>query len=806
MRRLWVLVLCLVAIPCMASVAAEPVAPPSPAAVSFPGVAEVIPSLAQLTEQSVAAEAKASALEETVSFAGPLREARARQEDLRLRIAELGRPSDWSFDRLLEIRNRLADQQNALKRLLDGVSARLGDLDTLNQEWLDKRTYWQNWRKTLQQAQATIPRDAFRQAERTVDGLLSHVTRAFGPLVALQKNVTTLQEQNLEIINEVDATLVAIRGQTFKKTSPSLVNAAYYRQFTAELWKAVTKGVDEVQGIHSSFIRDNAWLIGLQLLLVFVIPFLIHRYRSTAEETTEWQFIFHHPWATGIFVALAAFSALYGGAPSLWRLALGGFAAASAAILIAGLLKNPRKRFMVYLLAGLYVISLALQTISLPGPLYRLYLSVLSLLGIPVFLLLASRNLKAKKGVGDGFTIALKVGALVLGVSLVAQIGGYSTLSFRLIESSVKSVFVSLFSAMAIRLGQGGIDFLLGLPFFARWRFFKRFGEELTERLKGVFQVLVVAAAGLYLLEIWGVYDTVSQAWSSLLALGFTIGTARVTLGMAFYVGLVLYLSSEFSWIVRSLLDAEFFPHRKFDRGVRDSIKKLLHYSVIFIGFLLAMAVAGVELKNFAVLAGAFGIGVGFGLQNIVNNFISGLILLFERPIKVGDMVVLDSEWGTVRKIGLRSTIVETFDKSEIIVPNSQLIAEKVTNWTLSTSAARVVVEVGVAYGSDLQKVLRILQEAAQHHPEVQKDPEPSSIFTGFGDSSLDFELRVWISDVAKRPFVKSEIGLFIDQRFREEGVEIPFPQRDLHVRGIDGAVFERFDSLGAGGAAPKTK
>ncbi|HKK01181.1 MAG TPA: hypothetical protein VJ955_03355, partial [Desulfuromonadales bacterium] len=611
MRRLWVFVLFLAMVPGLVSAAGQSAAPPTPAPPAFPGVAEVIPTLAQLAAQSVAAEAKVSNLEETESFGKPLQEARARQKDLQRRIAELGRPADWNFDRLLEIRNRLSDQQSALKRLLDGVSARLSELDTLNKEWLDKRTYWQTWRKTLQKARATIPSDAFRQADRTIDGLLSHVTRAFGPLVSLQRNVTKLQAQNLEIINEVDASLVALRGQTFKKTSPSLFNAAYFRQFSPELWKNVAKGIAEVQGVNVSFLRENAWLIGLQLLLVFVFPFLIRRYRAKAAETTEWQFIFNHPWATGIFVALASLSALYGGAPSLWRLMLGGLAAASASILIGDLLKNPRKRFMVYLLATLFVISQGLQTISLPGPLYRLYLSVLSLLGIPLFLILASRNLKARKGVNDGFSIALKAGALVLGISLVAQIGGHSTLSLRLIESSVKSVFVGLFSAMVIRLGQGGIDFLLDLPFFDRWRFFKRFGEELTARLKRVFHALVVVSAGLYLLEVWGIYDTVSQAWTSLLALGFTVGTAHVTVGMAFYAALVLYLSIAFSWIVRSLLDAEFFPHRKFDRGVRDSIKKLLHYSVVFIGFLLAMAVAGVELKNFAVLAGAFGIGVG---------------------------------------------------------------------------------------------------------------------------------------------------------------------------------------------------
>ncbi len=200
---------------------------------------------------------------------------------------------------------------------------------------------------------------------------------------------------------------------------------------------------------------------------------------------------------------------------------------------------------------------------------------------------------------------------------------------------------------------------------------------------------------------------------------------------------------------------------------------------------LFAASVAGFELQNIMVLAGAFGIGIGFGLQDIVNNFLSGIILLFERPIKVGDGVLIDGEYGTVLRIGLRSTVVENLDQAELIVPNSQLISQKLTNWTLSTRRVRVVIPVGVAYGSDLTLVLKILADAAEQHPDILSNPKPSPIFIQFGASSLDFELRVWISDVDMRLRVKSELLLFIDQQFRDAGVEIPFPQRDLHLRSI---------------------
>ena len=201
------------------------------------------------------------------------------------------------------------------------------------------------------------------------------------------------------------------------------------------------------------------------------------------------------------------------------------------------------------------------------------------------------------------------------------------------------------------------------------------------------------------------------------------------------------------------------------------------------------MSLAGVELRNFAVLAGAFGIGIGFGLQNIVNNFVSGIILLFERPVRVGDVIMIDDEWSTVRKIGLRSTMVETPNRSEIIVPNSDLISQKVTNWTLSSNSIRIVIPVGVAYGSDVAKTLAVLYEVAAASEDVLTSPEPSPIFTGFGDSSLDFQLRFWIAEADQILHVRSKILQRIDQRFREEGLEIPFPQRDVHLKLEDAQI-----------------
>ena len=298
--------------------------------------------------------------------------------------------------------------------------------------------------------------------------------------------------------------------------------------------------------------------------------------------------------------------------------------------------------------------------------------------------------------------------------------------------------------------------------------------------------IFILVNAALYILVVWGVYSDMDVAVTTLLSYEYTIGEFSISVYMVAIVVLVLYLTSLLSWVLQAFADAHYLTPRRIDFGVKAALKRLLHYIIFTIGFFVAVSMAGLDLQKFTIIAGALGVGIGFGLQNIVNNFVSGLILLFERPVKVGDTINIDDQWGTITRIGMRSTVFETLDRSEIIVPNSDLISQKVTNWTFTSNISRIVLTVGVAYGSSLDKVLEILMRVAKEHPEVLNEPETSAIFTGFGESSIDFELRVWISDIGKRLKVKSELGQAVDRYFREEGITIPFPQRDLHLRSIE--------------------
>jgi small-conductance mechanosensitive channel len=300
----------------------------------------------------------------------------------------------------------------------------------------------------------------------------------------------------------------------------------------------------------------------------------------------------------------------------------------------------------------------------------------------------------------------------------------------------------------------------------------------------------------LTLFQLWGIYASFGQAWETIFEFKFAIGELTLSLGRILMAALFIYLLVSGSWFIRAFLDGEVFPRQQIDRGARDAIKKLIHYSLLLFGIMMAISLIGLNLTSLAFLTGALGIGVGFGLQNIVNNFVSGLMLLFERPFKVGDMVVVDNDTGTVRKIGLRSTVIETFDRSELIVPNSLFISGKVTNWTRSNMIARIRITVGVAYGSDIQRALSLLKEAAEAEHRVLSDPEPNPLFLRFGDSALEFELHSWIADVKDLLSVRSALCQGIAGRFQAAGIEIPFPQRDLHLRSIDERILDRVPPL----------
>lgn len=263
----------------------------------------------------------------------------------------------------------------------------------------------------------------------------------------------------------------------------------------------------------------------------------------------------------------------------------------------------------------------------------------------------------------------------------------------------------------------------------------------------------------------------------------FHLNQNPITL-ISILVGIIILLVFVFlSKGLRKIIEIRVFPKYKLDTGVQLVILKIIHYMLVGLGIILAVQSIGLNLTSLAVVFGLLSVGIGFGLQNVTSNFISGLIILFERPIKIGDRITIGDILGDVENISLRATLIRTVDNVSMIVPNSEFITSQVTNWSHTDPKVRIHIKVGVAYGSDVPLVVNSMIEVAQNHPGTLKDPAPKVWFNEFGNSSLNFELLVWIPDPKKAFDIISDLNQAIDDIFRKRNIHIPFPQRDLHVR-----------------------
>jgi small-conductance mechanosensitive channel len=307
-------------------------------------------------------------------------------------------------------------------------------------------------------------------------------------------------------------------------------------------------------------------------------------------------------------------------------------------------------------------------------------------------------------------------------------------------------------------------------------------GPLLEQRAHVALRVLAVSAWVVATLDFLGLLAPVLAGGRAILTAELTQGALRISIGDVLAFAITIYAAFLFSSLVRFVLEEDVFPRLHLSAGLPYALTSVFRYCVIFVGFILALLALGVNLDRVTVLGGAFGIGIGFGLQNIVNNFVSGLIVLFERPIRVGDAVQIGDVQGEVRRIGIRSSTVRNWEGAEVIVPNSQLVADKVTNWTPAQPRRRIDIAVGVAYGTAPDKVLKVLGEVAGAHPDVAADPAPQALFLGFGDSALKFELRVWTRRLDRHVAVKSELGIAVYAALREAGMTIPFPQQEIRV------------------------
>jgi small-conductance mechanosensitive channel len=753
----------------------------------FPGLNEVVP-------QATAVAARVSEAEAQIKQAGGLEGIYADLDEQVERLKKLEEQynnweevGDWQLNRLLSAQASYTDLSEQQEKPLDTIYTHLKDLEELRISWDQEKAYWKEWQVSLRKIDVKVPREAFRRTLASIDELLRGIAKASGVLVKSQQKYSPTQEIITSRLSLIDKTHDTLRQDSFRRSTYSLFEIDYYRQFTPELYTDFSRDLVSTWHMPDGFFKRHGWIITLQLISTIIITLLlIFRKKQQRPLPEEWTFLVNRPLSGAIFITMIAMNSLhefYANSPLSWRWLLLVIVTIAATRLLKGIYLSPLPRRVISIIAFLFILTEGLQVFGLPTPLTQLYQVVLCALAVPLCGLSGRKyRTEGLKQLATFYTF----GAVAI-VGLTTAALGFVTLSTNVINASLSTFIVFVLLKMALRMADGGIRSFMTLSWMKDRHFMQHLGlEEAKRRLQTLVRIIILVNTGTYLLVVWTIFDNQTEARQALLDYQYNLGELTISIEMVVMIVIVLYLTSVFSWIVQAFVDSQIMTPRKMDRGVKESLKSLTHYGLFTIGFLIAVSMAGLDLQKFTILAGALGVGIGFGLQNIVNNFVSGLILLFERPVKIGDTISLDEEWGVITKIGLRSTVCETFDRSEIIVPNADLVSQKVTNWTFSSKIVRVNLPVGVAYGSPLEKVLEILNRAAREHNDVLSYPEPTSIFEGFGNSSIDFKLRFWVHTVDDRMRVRTEVAVIIDRLFREEDITIPFPQQDLHLRSID--------------------
>jgi small-conductance mechanosensitive channel len=707
-----------------------------------------------------------------------------------------------SLENLKQLQEKWIRDKDRINSIQTTLSDRSKSLEAEKQKLKDIKEVWQ---KTLENSQKKEYPEA---VVTTIHSLLERVEKTESKLAGRLDIVLTLQSQVSEAsilisekVNEIERAAVFARSQLFARDGQPI-------------WKAFVKEDDEVTLLEpekTTFdkkltdLTNYAKLHSDRFFFQFVFFLLLSAFLIFLNrQSQKWQedhkkelpktsiHVLSRPVSVALFITLI-FNRIFHPSPPTFLANLYAVIAVIPLLRILPGLVLQQMRPLVYLIVGLFVVQrihdLSFEFILLQRVIL-IFLSVSSILGFLWLLKLGGKILSQRLGRHWlMMKLLAQLSTFFIAAALSANFIGYISLSQFLIMGIVRCTYIALLLFAAVLIIDGLIKLLLRTGAAKALRrvqtYYDLWNVRGTRFLNLIAYIIFVNSV----LKTFNLYNPFIEFISGIWEKRWIIGSLNISLGDILLFFITIWLSVILSRFIRFVLDEDVLPRMTLPRGVPNTISMVVYYVLLSFGFIVALSAAGIEWSKFALLAGALGVGIGFGLQNLVNNFISGLILIFERPIKVGDTIQIATLAGIVQRIGIRASNVRTFDGAEVVVPNGNLLSSELTNWTLSDQKRRIEIPVGVSYNADPNKIPEVLLSVLKDNPDVMANPQPVVLFRGFGESSLDFSLRFWTENFGNWVTLASDTTFKIHNALKDAGVEIPFPQRDLHLRSVDSDV-----------------
>jgi len=701
-------------------------------------------------------------------------------------------------------------------------------LESLNRHWKFYGRELAAWRGDLKQVMAPYNEDAAEllrrranwEATRTaaesagmppalsgrIGSVLAQIALAeqavSGPIgrqVQLGRQANTVETGILAGQKAVAAAIVYNDRRLATMDSPPLWEAWNEPRASGNALDSLKAGIGVEQRFLKEYNEANAdYLRNLNVLGLLLLPLLLwlsYRSRRVVSDDPEIQAstrVLRRPISSWIVLAMVGIVLFEPDAPMLRHQ----FAFLLALIPVLRLL--PPVVYQVlgpwpYVATGLYLLQrLSFLLVAIPFY-YRLYLLGLTLLtAAMVAWLLWRRRPRAGSPPPTFARHAVRfggwVGIAALLVSAIANVAGNVSLAEMLTVAILDIGYVGLVLYAGVTVLASVLRLLLARRAFSRFSIVTQHAGPLLHGFTRLLRLAALVAWIIVILNEFRIFRPIEQTVRSMLTHELRFGQISVTLGGVLLFAFSVWLAFWVAKTVRVVLHDDVLPNMSLPRGVANSVSSLTYYAVVFLGLFVALAAAGFEVGQLAIVIGALGVGIGLGLQSVVNNFVSGLILMFERPIQPGDVVEVSGTSGKVREIGMRATTLSTFEGADVVVPNGMLLSEKLINWTLSDMDRRIDVNVGVAYGTDPRKVLDLLMEVTAAAPGIATEPAPTVLFSGFGASSLEFGIRAWTNNFGDWVKIRSDLNVRVYDALRAAGIEIPFPQHDVHVRTVSPA------------------